>query len=78
MLSVTNDTTPLGAASGLAHLRLASRVLSSQVCNTLSCHLDPFLFPIPEGNLAWPDFVCNQLLEDNRDSLFTWWQNLPT
>jgi hypothetical protein len=56
---VTNNTAPLGAAAGLTHLRLASRVLSSQVRNTLSRHLDPFLFPIPEGNLAWPDFVHN-------------------
>jgi len=54
MLSVTNDA-PVGTASGLAHLRLASRVLSWQVRNTLSRHLDPFLFPIPDGNLAWPN-----------------------
>ncbi len=60
---VTTDAAPLGAASGLTHLRLASRVLSSQVRNTLSRHLVPFLFPIPEGNLSWPDFVRNQLLE---------------
>jgi len=72
---VTTDAAPLGAASGLTHLRLASRVLSSQVRNCLSRHLVPFLFPIPEGNLSWPDFVRNQLLEDNRDSLFTWWRN---
>jgi hypothetical protein len=82
MWSVTNNAAaaaaaaPVGtAASGLAHLKLASRVLSSQSRNTLSRHLDPFLFPVPEGNMVWPDFIRNQLLDDNRDSLSTWWRN---
>ncbi len=63
---------------GSSPFEVASRVLSSQVRNTLSRHLDPFMFPVPEGNLAWPNFVHNQLLEDNRDSLFTWWRNSHT
>jgi hypothetical protein len=25
--------------------------------------------------MVWPNFIRNQLLEDNRDSLFTWWRN---
>jgi len=85
MWSVTNNdaaaaaAAPVGtAASGLAHLKLASRVLSSQTRHTLSRHLDPFLFPLPEGNMVWPDFIRNQLLADNRDSLFTWWRNSRT
>jgi hypothetical protein len=72
--TVTSDA-PVGTPSGFTHLRLASRCLSLQARSVVSCHLDPFLFPVLEGNVSWPDFVRNQLLEDNRDSLFTWWQN---
>jgi hypothetical protein len=62
----------VGKPSCFTHLRLASRCLSLQARSVVSCHLDPFLFPVLEGNVSWPDFVRNQLLEDNRDSLFTW------
>ena len=61
--------------SGINSLRIASRCLSTQARKIVSCHLDPFLFPVPDVTTNWQDFVQVRLLEDGRESLFTWWQN---